>query len=393
MTGSVRSTSQEDQEIVVSKKTRIPKSLEQNLHDLDAHLFSLREHLHKLGDSPSHLKDLSAQLRLLVCTTGRIRTEGLLFRLVNELKIDDKIFLHVPGKLKQDHPLAKGLQFSIVPIQRGGKGDPRLPSDYYSLKEIINDTEALVIGGEPLTHEYLIKAVSQQMGTAHEDEGLEPALVQLKSIVVSGVEPYLPVLATDAELTLEIGERVLEAAVEQSDFKRRFHEHNQGNISIAARLRIKQHVAGRIPLFRFHSYVSDVSISAQAGASGISFSLSKHGSEVAELGSKYPSNWVPGNDAVFVFSYCSRTRQARTITNDNAADITDDCDIGLVHAGDLVLEEIDVDHIDFVEKYFLLAYEKLLSTQDSKGLFELPPNGYGLWKPGEEIEKQGAFPE
>lgn len=378
---------------MVSKKARIPKSLEQNLHDLDAHLFSLREHLHKLGESPSHLKDLSAQLRLLVCTTGRDCTEGLLFRLINELKIDDKIFLHVPGKLKQDHPLARGLQFLIVPIQRGGKGDPKLPPDYYSLKEIINDTEALVIGGEPMTHECLIKAVSQQMGTAHEDEGLEPALVQLKSILIRGVEPFIPVLATDAELTLEIGERVLDTAEKQLDFKRQLHKHDQGNISIVARLRVKQHVAGRIPLFRFHSYISDASISAVAVPSGISFSLFKHDSEVADLVAKYPSNWVPGDDAVFVFSYCSRTRQARTITNDNAADITDGCDIGWVHAGALVLEETDVDHIDFVEKHFLLSYERLLSTQDSKGLYELPPNGYGLWKFSEELEEQGAFPE
>ncbi len=377
----------------MSKTTRIPKSLEQNLYDLDAHLFSLREHLKKLGESPSHLKDLSAQLRLLVCTCGRSRTAGLLFRLVNELKIDDKIFLHVPGRLKRDHPLAQGLEFLIVTIQRGGCGDPRLTPDYYSLKEIIHDTEALVVGGEPLTHEYLIKAVSQQMGTAHEDQGLEPALVQLKSIFIGGVEPFIPVLAKDAELILEIGERVLETAEAQLDFKRKRHEHNEGNISIVARLRVKQHVAGCIPLFRFHSYVSGVGIAGAAVPTGIAFSLSKHGCEIAELVAEHPSNWAPGNDAVYVFSYCSKTRQARTVTNDDASNITDDCDIGWVHASDLVLEETDVDHVDFVEKHFLLAYERLLPTQDAKGLYDLPPNGYGLWKYSEELEEQGEFPE
>lgn len=378
---------------MANKMARISKSLEQNLRDLDAHLFSLRKHLHKLRESPSHLKDLSGQLRLLICTTGRSRTEGLLFRLVNKLGIDDKIFLHVPGKLKRDHPLVKGLQFMIVPIKRGGKGDPKLPPSNYSLKEIIYDTEALITGGEPLTHEYLIKAVSQQMGSAHEDEGIEPALAELKSIFIDGVEPFVPVLATDAELTLEIGERVLKFAEEQKDFKRHPHSHDYGNVSVVARLRSKKILAGRVPLFQFHSYISNVDIASAASPSGIIFAFSKGGIEVTELKANYPENWSQGNDAVFVFSYCSRNQQARTITNDHASEIVDDCKLGWIHACDLVLEEVDDKYVEFVEKYYLLAYEKLLSSKDAKGLRDLPPNGYGLWKYGDELEEQGAFPE
>ncbi len=370
---------------------RVPKTLEQKLLDLDAHLFLLREHLHKLRESPIHLKVISAELRTLVCFSSR--TEGLLWRLTEELGVDDRIFLHVPGKLKQDHPLARGLQFSIIPIQRGGKGDPHLTPYYHSLKEVVKDSEALVAAGKPLTHEYLIKAIAQQMGTAHEDEGLEPAIVNLKSIFVGGVEPFVPVLATDAELTLEIGERVLELGERRTVFERQSHEHNYGDLSIVVRLRIKQHIAGRIPLLGFHSYVSDVDISVTTSPSGTVFTLSKHGSEARELLAKYPDDWVPGNDAVFVLSYCSRTRQARTITNGKAHEVVDSCDVGWVHAGELVLEQTDIDHIDFVEKHFLLTYERLISSQNSKSLYELPPNGYGLWKYSDEIEEEGAFPE
>jgi hypothetical protein len=231
------------------------------------------------------------------------------------------------------------------------------------------------------------------MGSAHEDEGLEPALVQLNSMFINGIEPYVPVLATNAELALEVGERVLSAAEDQSIFKRQPHDQNQGNISIAIRLRIRQHVAGRITLYRFHSYVADLSISVAAVPTGISFTLSKHGAEVVELVSKHPSDWFLGDDSIFVFSYCSRSRQARTITNDKAANITEICDIGWVHVGDLVLEETDVDHLDFIEQLFLLTYERLLSAEDSKSLHRLPPNGYGLWKPIEELEERGVFPD
>ena len=53
----------------------------------------------------------------------------------------------------------------------------------------------------------------------------------------------------------------------------------------------------------------------------------------------------------------------------------------------------DVEHVDLVEKEFVLRYERLLSSEDSKGLLELPPNGYGLWKFSDEIEENGIFPE
>ena len=373
------------------KKDRIPKTLDQKLSDLDAHLFLLREHLQGLKENPTHLKVISAELRVLDCFSSV--TEGLLWRLVDELGVDDKIFLHVPGKLKRGHPLAKGLQFAIVPIQRGGKGDPRLPPDYYSLKYIIKDCESLIVEGKPLTHEYLIKAIAQQMGTAHEDDGLEPALVDLKSIFINGIEPFVPVLSTDAELTLEIGERILEHAEKHLGFKRQRHKHNYGNVSIVLRLRIKQLLAGRIPLLVLRSYVSDVDIECAAGPTGASFSFKKHGKHVGELLSTYPKDWKPSHDAVFVFSYCSRTRQARAITNGEAHEIVDCFDLGWLHTSDLHLEQNYVEHIDFMEKQFLLTYERLLSSKDSQGLHELPPNGYGLWKYSDEIEDEGVFPE
>ena len=373
-----------------SRKDRIPKTLDQKLSDLDGHLFLLREHLQGLRESSTHLKIISAELRTLVCFSSG--TEGLLWRLLDELGINDSIFLHVPGKLKRDHPLARGLQFAIVPIQRGGKGDPQLTPNHYSLKYVIKECEALIVKGTPLAHEYLIKAISEQMGTAHEDDGLEPALVDLKSIFINGIEPFVPVLATDAELTLEIGERILEHAEKKLGFKRQHHKHSYGDISIVLRLRIKQLLAGRIILVVFRSYISSIDIICSAGPTGVTFILKKNNKNVGELLSKYPSEWKTGDDAVFVFSYCSRTSQARTITNGEAHEIVSSLYLGWFHASDLYLEHNNQKHIDLVEKQFLLTYQRLLSSEDSKGLRELPPNGYGLWKFSDEIEEQGVFP-
>jgi len=231
------------------------------------------------------------------------------------------------------------------------------------------------------------------MGTAHEDDGLEPSLVDLKSIFINGTEPFVPVLATDAELTLEIGERVLERAEKKLGFKRQHHKHDYGNVSIVLRLRIKQLLAGPIILVVFRSYISSIDIICSAGPTGVTFVLKKNSKNVGELLSKYPSEWKTGDDTVFVFSYCSRTSQARTITNGEAHEIVSSLDLGWFHASDLYLEQNNKKHFDLVEKQFLLTYERLLSSEDSKGLHELPPNGYGLWKFSDEIEEQGVFPD
>jgi hypothetical protein len=373
----------------MSKQGRIAKTVQQEVTDLDAHLFLLREHLHRLATDVNHLKVISAELRTLVCFSSG--TEGLLWRLTEELRVDDRIFLHVPGQLQRDHPLARDLKFLIIPIQRGGKGDPRLRPSLHSLQEIIKRAEALVAAGEPITHEQLIKMVAQQMGTAHEAASIEPALVELKSILVGGVEPLVPVLATDAELVLEIGERVLDTAEERIGFSRPAHSQNYGDLSVVTRIRSKQLIIGRLPIFRLHSYVSDVDVRIAVGPGGIAFLLRKGSDEAVELLAPYPKNWQRGSDAVFVLSYCSRTRQARTITNAEASPVRS-CDIGWVHAPELVVEEIGPRQLDLLEKQFLLTYKRLLSPQDAEGLSELPPDGYGLWKFRDELEDEGPFP-
>jgi len=313
--------------------------------------------------------------------------------LVDELEVDDNIFLHVPGDLNEAHPLAKDLSFLIVPIQRGGKGDPQLPPHHYSLKEIIKDRQALVAGGKPFTHEYLIKAISQQMGSAHEDDGLEKMLIDLKSIFINGETPYVPVLATDSELTLEIGERVLEKADAVLNYDRPRHSHDYGNMSIVASLKISKPVLGRIPLCIFRSYVANAIISVSAMPTGIEFEIEKNGKLVGRLASKYPEHAMDGSHSVHAFSYCSRTGESRTLVDGVASSLEKLDDLGWFYAGDFKFETAESRNTKMIELFYVLCYEKLLSSNDSKGLSELPPDGHGIWEYSEKLEDRSAFPE
>lgn len=190
-------------------KSRCQKTINRKLQDLDDHLYLLKESLAKLaGGDAAYIKPLATELRVLVCKASR--TEGLLWRILDELKIHDLVHIHLPGKVDRNNPLSQNLQFLYAPICRAGHGDPRLIPNHYSLKEIIKECEALMVGGVGYTHEKLIRAVAEQMGSAHEDEGVEPHLIELIVTISSHQSVLNSVLMIDTDLVLEVGEKALE---------------------------------------------------------------------------------------------------------------------------------------------------------------------------------------
>lgn len=203
----------------MSRKNHPRKTLARKLRDLDDHLHFLNESLAKLvaGDE-AYLKSLAAELRVLACKSSG--TEGLLWRILDELKIPDAVHVHLAGNLDRNHPLARGLQFVFAPIVRAGYGDPRLAPGHYSLRGIIKECEALAISGAGYTHESLIRAVAEQMGSAHEDDGVAPHLIELSGTIVSNQPALIHVLMTNAELVLEVGERALSDAAGRGSFVR-----------------------------------------------------------------------------------------------------------------------------------------------------------------------------
>lgn len=371
------------------KHHRVEKSLIRKISDLDDHLYLLRSNLHQLNEDVSHLKVIAAELRVLLCMSSG--TEGLLWRLVEKLGVTDKLYLHVVGNVNTQHPLAKGLNFALIPIQRGGHGDPNLPPNYYSLKDIIKNFEAVFVSGKGFTHEYLIKAIAQQMGSAHEDEGVEPLLVELGELFINGVQPYIPILAIDAELALQVGERVIEKAEQEQGFVRRPRIEEYGDLSIMFRLHLKEHLTDTIPLFKFRSDISEVEIHCLAGTQSVIFDIRKKDTTKKEIHAKYPSNWDFNSDVGFVFSYSSRAKQAHAITNGKPQDQGIPCDIGWVHASELRLD-FNKKSEEFLCINGILLYNRLLPSEDVLRFLELPKNMEGLWKFDDKAEHQRIFP-
>jgi hypothetical protein len=359
-------------------KKRISKSLLEQLRALDDHLHLLRQHCVGLEEDQAYLKALSAELRVLVCISSG--TEGLLWRMVDRLNVPDAVELQLAGNVNVKHPLAAGLSLVFVPIQRAGFGHSAIRPDFYSLRKVIKNSEAVFVLGEGVTHEHLIKAFAQQMGSAHEDDDIELPLATLNQMLINGTQPYVPILVTDSQLVLQVGERVLNAAEGNQGYSRKVRGPEYGNFSVVLRMGYYEIPTSKVMVVALRSFVAEVDLIISWSETDIICEAQKGGIQVKRLDLKHPSNWEPKVDAVLIISYSSRAKQIHAIVNGQSQDDGVSCDIGWVHAEDLFPTEIPKDKDYPVYRQFLLTYSRLLSSSDCHGFLELQLQNDGNWK-------------
>jgi hypothetical protein len=226
------------------------------------------------------------------------------------------------------------------------------------------------------------------MGGSHKSEGLDYDVVRLGKILINQREIYFRVLEFDAELALQVGERVLDYAEKNRGYRRASRPADKGDVSLVVRFNLKDHLASRIHLVTLRSEISEVQISCYAGPQSAVFLVSKRGQTVSELKTPYPKKWELEEDAVFVFSYSSKTRKARTITND-LANATTDCDLGWVDAREMGPPSTN-DPSPLVGVRWVMVYERLIRSKEGGEMSRLSPDGRELFltKP-----PSGPFPE
>lgn len=350
---------------------KIKKTLQQNLADLDDHLYLIRDGLKKFQKTPAHIKVLAAELRLLMCSQNWGKTEGLLWRMVGALNVSDEILLQVPGRLDLDDPLARGLRFYYFPVQYGSLGDSCIPPQMYSIENFIKTQEALYVINKTITHENVIKMVSEQNGTAHEDEGICFELDELKNILLNGEPSFISVIQKDAELALQIGERVLEEA-EKRKLHHRLVKGSFGILSVFIRFSINAHITGSIPLLAFVSFISEVEIQCLIHPTSFSINIYKHERLLKEIVVGYPENYIHREDLSICFQYQSQLKKAHIILNGIRQDQGFDCDAGFICASELNLKMFAPS--DLFSRQFAMCYERLLKPSQCMELLETSPD-------------------
>jgi len=368
----------------MAKTKKVKKSVSGLVSNLDDHLYLSRLHRLALKDDLAHIKSLSAELRVLVCLSSG--TEGLLWRVAEKLGVPDNVQLQIAGNVDKEHPFADGLELFFMPIKRAGYGHPALPPGDYSLKKVLKNLEAVYIGGEGLTHEYLIKAVAQQMGSAHEDNGVEVPLVKLQKMFINGVQPYVSTLFVDSEFALQIGERVLCVAERQvKGFKRKVRQ-EIGDLSIAVRMGYSNMPDSKTKIIAARSFISEVEFVFSLDKEQIICDVLKRGIEEKTISLNYPQDWQPHEDIVIALLYSSQAREIHVMLSSGQREVVPS-EIGWVYAEDLV-------YVDFtryenypVYRQFVFIYSRLLTSQDIEGLLALELTDNGNWKnaapPGE----------
>lgn len=139
----------------------------------------------------AYIGDLATRLRALICFVSG--GEGLLWRLVERLGVDDTVF-------------PSGQHVPLFPL---------------SVRDRIKNQMAFFVDGVTVTHEELIKRIASDMGLAHDLDGVTPFIAKLNAMMAGDAQMYFEPLVDDACLTLEIGERVIRAAVESGYVRKR----------------------------------------------------------------------------------------------------------------------------------------------------------------------------
>lgn len=316
---------------------RIAKTIEHLIAEFDDEHFLLRRDLHALRDDEAVLRNIAGRLRNLVCRSSG--TEGLLWRLVNELNVSDRIPLICPKSVNLDHSLNRGVVFEKLTYCRPEFGPPWFRSASYSLYEVIKTCEPIYVPSihEPhLTHEWLIKEVAQQIGVCHVEGGVSPALEKILAVSGAGFRPLAQVLAFDAELTLQIGERILDAAEASGLHRRTRRAAPTGDVSIVAVVNPRSNLAGAIKLCSLRSYVSEADIELRVSPASASFTLFKRGIAVREITAPLSADTSFDGPFGVALCYSSNLRRIRLISS--AQSIIESpcaCDIGWLEEREL----------------------------------------------------------
>ena len=349
------------------RRNRFDKSDERKLADLEDHLYLLRDQLRNLKHDPAHIKIISGQLRALLCYVSW--TEGLLWRLIDRFSVDDYLKLHMAGRLNPDHPLAKGLKFSVAPIARpNSEIEKKLPARDYSFRDIIKDSEAVYALGKSYSHEELIRLISEQTGVAHEDDGVSPGLALMEELLINNRAPYLPVLQILAEITLQLGERVLAKASGLIGFKRRRYS---SPLSLSIHFTFMSSSVSKILVSTFQSIISELTINLFLLPQSFLFEACKEGGKPFVVTLALPENLKKGEDYVFCLSYIHGQQNLKCLGPNIIGSEIQDCELGYVGAADFLQPIANPVCYPYLKVKAFYVHERIFSPQEVAELPEI----------------------
>lgn len=353
----------------MARKSRILKSNVRNIKDLDDNLFLVRRQLDGLRNDPAYFKVLVAALRTLICTSSG--TEGLLWRVAENLDVSDRMRIHGFGGFNLDSPQARGLRLAVGPVFRLGEGPPGMPEADVSLREFVKDSEGIFFAGKGITWEQMIKIWAQQMGLSHESEDVDPALVALHQFPIS-ILALQQALVTITEFAIEIGERVLACAETDHRYVRAVRS-GHGDMSIFAVLEPLQQPVGEFPIFSMRCPLVEATITCSVLPTQVKYVVQRGNHTIGEFGLPFPNS---GRAAIYVLQYSSNMRQTGMSMTDLIGEDSETkpsrCNIGWIEALEVRSPEVFEFPTDIVFNHGIGLHKNWLGPSDFRDLFQFP---------------------
>ena len=202
---------------MASKKPRIQKSRESRLRECETHLYFLWDAHRLYANEPDRYKQIAAELRVLI---GDHKPERrLLLSMMNEYDFAYSVQPHPAPFDKEAIPMV-GWREDPVEIELTQRFEAALGDDL-KLEEVLEAQAALrrpvpfneyVEKGLAVyiaPHDYsfrdLVLAISQQIGSGHEDSTVEAPLMELAQFILNGEEGHVAPLIAFSERVLHVG--------------------------------------------------------------------------------------------------------------------------------------------------------------------------------------------
>ena len=220
-------------------KPRIPKSLEQRLQDCETHLYFLWDSRRLYPVQKDRFKQIAAELRILVCETRT--NHPLLLNLMEELGFAFDVQPQGPPFDKQpismvgwrDDPVHQQLTAEV----QAAIGDEQKVSEVLQkqaalrrpmpFREYVEKGLAVFIAPYDYSYRELTLAVSQQVGSSHEDLTVEEPLVKLQHFSLAGHKGHVAPLIVFADLALEVGGAFVDFLVQTQSYKPQYYKEQQ----------------------------------------------------------------------------------------------------------------------------------------------------------------------
>ena len=218
----------------MARKKRIPKTSEQRLLECEEHLYFLWDERQLYQTQPARYKNIASQLRVLVgdqkparrLLPAMMEQYGFAYDVQPPGPPFDKQPINMVGW--RDDPIIKALTKEIEAAGDDPQKIETVLEHQAALRRPVPFSEyvekglAVYISPYDYSHQDLVLAVAQQIGSGHEDPLVDEPIVQMQSTRIGGQEGHIALLIDFADLVIEVGMMFMGHVIEKHGYEPRY---------------------------------------------------------------------------------------------------------------------------------------------------------------------------